>query len=404
MKIWHFTEQSFAPAWKEVDGPLRLYPPSSMIEPEASSALINRFLDEWCYCDEVGLNIMVNEHHSSFSSISSNVMMYLMALARQTTKARLLPLGIPLTNRMDPVRIAEEVALVDNVSRGRLELGLVKGVSWELFCSNQNPVGLMDRFWESHDLILKTLTTHDGPFSWEGRHFNYRNVNIYPRCYQQPFPQVWIPGNSANTARAAARKGYVFATFLAGHGAKDMFDAYREEYFKTFKKEASPDRLGYLGLTALGPDETTAERRALQMAPYLATLNRVPMAAKIPPGYFSANDHAKVAQIGKAGLKISVNMSNGQRLPDNASLEQLADAGMLFNGTPDQVYEQIEDFYHAVGGFGHLLSMGQAAYLPHHDTMENIRLMATEVMPRLEELVATTPRTAPPRVGAAAGG
>lgn len=388
MKIWHFTEQSFASGWDQVDGSLRLYPPSAMIEPEVSAKLINRFLDEWCYCDEIGLNIMVNEHHSSFSSISSNVMMYLMALARQTTKARLLPLGVPLTNRMDPVRIAEEIALVDNVSGGRLEMGLVKGVSWELFCSNQNPVGLMDRFWESHDLIIKTLTTHDGPFAWEGKYFNYRNVNIYPRCLQQPTPQVWIPGNSVNTARAAAKKGYVFATFLAGHAAKDMFAAYREVYHETFKCEAPLDRLGYLGITAIGPDQATGQRRAGQMAPYLGTLGRVALAAKIPPGYFSAADHAKVAQLGKQNVKLPIKMSNGKPLPDAPSLEELADSGLLFSGNPDEVYRQIEDFYHAVGGFGHLISMGQAAYLGHEDTVDNMTLLAREVMPRLEELVA----------------
>ena len=388
MKIWHFTEQSYAPGWNAISGPIRIDPPSSLVDPVVSSDLINRFLDEWCYCDEVGLNIMVNEHHSSMSSISPNVMMHLMALARQTKNARLLALGIPLTNRMDPVRIAEEAALVDNVSRGRFEFGLVKGVAWELFSSNQNPVGLMDRFWESHDLILKTLTTHDGPFNWEGKYFNYRAVNIYPRCYQQPTPPMWIPGNSIGSARLAARKGYVFATFLAGHLAKDMFAAYREEYYKTFGREAALDRLGYLCMNAVASDTATAEQRAMQMAPYLATISRVPAAAAMPPGYISISDHAKICQIGKQGMKHLVKMSNGQPLPENASLEQLADAGLIMAGTPDKVFEQIEAFYNAVGGFGHLISMGQAAYLPHADTLDNLKLLGTEVRPRLEAMTA----------------
>lgn len=388
MKAWHFTEQSYTPAWTQLSGVIRIEPPSELIDPEIISDTLNRYLDEWCLADELGLNIMVNEHHSSMSSVSPSVMMHLMVLARQTKNVRLLALGVPLTNRMDPVRIAEEVALVDVISRGRVELGLVKGVPWELFSSNQNPVGLMDRYWEAHDLILKTLTTHDGPFNWEGQHFQYRAINIYPRCYQQPAPPMWIPGSSPGTARLAARKGYIFATFLAGHAAKEMFAAYRDEYLKVHGVEAPLDRLGYLSMTAVGNSEAEGRQRGEAMAPYLATVTRVPPATAVPPGYLSVPDHSRLLQMGKAGMKHSVKMSNGEALPAGASLEQLADAGLLMCGTPDQVYSQIESFYDAVGGFGHMISMGQAAYLNHADTADSMRLFANEVMPRLQHLTA----------------
>ena len=102
--------------------------------------------------------------------------------ARKTTKrVRLLGLGIPIANRPDPLRVAEECAMIDVISRGRLDMGFIKGVPYEIVPSNARPVRIMDRFWEAHDLILKAMTTHDGPFSWEGEHFQYRSVNIWPR-------------------------------------------------------------------------------------------------------------------------------------------------------------------------------------------------------------------------------
>ena len=63
----------------------------------------------------------------------------------------------------------------------------------------------MRRYWEAHDLILKALSTHHGPFSWEGEYFQYRSVNIWPRPIQQPTPPVWMTGMSVDTGIAGGR-------------------------------------------------------------------------------------------------------------------------------------------------------------------------------------------------------
>ena len=78
---------------------------------------------------------------------------------------------MPIGNRFDPVRVAEEYSMIDVISRGRVEMGFVKGVPFEMTPANTNPADLMERFWEAHDLILKAMTTHDGPFNWEGTLF-----------------------------------------------------------------------------------------------------------------------------------------------------------------------------------------------------------------------------------------
>jgi len=106
--------------------------PSSNFDPPTAHGLLNRYLDEFALCDEVGLDIMVNEHHSTATCMTVSVPMALAIIARETKRARLLSLGTPIANRPDPVRVAEEMAWLDVLSGGRLEMGLVKGAPYEI--------------------------------------------------------------------------------------------------------------------------------------------------------------------------------------------------------------------------------------------------------------------------------
>jgi alkanesulfonate monooxygenase SsuD/methylene tetrahydromethanopterin reductase-like flavin-dependent oxidoreductase (luciferase family) len=230
MRVWYFSEMAYHPAWEEglKRGSLRVVLPNANYDPEIGHRLLNRYLDEFRLCDEVGLDIMVNEHHSTSTCLTISVPMALAVIARETKRARLLSLGNPIANRPDPVRVAEEMAWLDVLSGGRLEMGLVKGAPYEIAPANSNPANLMRRYWEAHDLILKAMSTTDGPFSWEGEFFHYRNVNIWPRPYQQPTPPVWMTGLSPETGRMAAERGHVVGTLLSLSAAGPMFDAYRK--------------------------------------------------------------------------------------------------------------------------------------------------------------------------------
>ena len=173
MRCWYFSEMAYHPAWDEglKRGTLRVTLPNENVDPEVAHKLLNRYLDEFALCDEVGLDIMVNEHHSTATCMTVSVPMALAVIARETKRARLLTLGNPIANRPDPVRVAEEMAWLDCLSGGRLEMGLVKGAPYEIHPANSNPARLMRRYWEAHDLILKALSTTDGPFNWEGEYF-----------------------------------------------------------------------------------------------------------------------------------------------------------------------------------------------------------------------------------------
>ena len=136
--------------------------------------------------------------------------------AADASKARICILGNPVANRGDPIRIAEEMAMIDCLSRGRLDVGFVRGVAIrDLSPPTTNPTQTVERLWEGIDLVVKAWTTHDGPFNFEGRFWHKRAVNIWPRPYQQPHPPIWITGSSdLENIRKVAERGYMFATFL----------------------------------------------------------------------------------------------------------------------------------------------------------------------------------------------
>src|SRR3979409_152657 len=121
MRVWYFSEMAYHPAWEQglKRGSLRVVLPNSNYDPKIGHQLLNRYLDEFALCDEVGLDIMVNEHHSTSTCLTVSVPMALAIIARETKRSRLLSLGTPIANRPDPVRVAEEMAWLDVLSGGR---------------------------------------------------------------------------------------------------------------------------------------------------------------------------------------------------------------------------------------------------------------------------------------------
>src|ERR1700685_1911550 len=212
MHTWHFSEMAYHPAWMQLDESYRVIIQSRLYDPKVGADLYHRYLDEWALCDELGINIMTNDAHATATCADSVCTIPMAILARETKKVRLLALGMPIANRENPIRVAEEYSMLDVISRGRIEMGFVKGVPFEISPANSNPADLMERFWEAHDLILKAMTSHDGPFSWEGTHFHYRSVNVWPRPYQQPHPPVWMPVGSAGSAMEGAGGGITIGT------------------------------------------------------------------------------------------------------------------------------------------------------------------------------------------------
>jgi alkanesulfonate monooxygenase SsuD/methylene tetrahydromethanopterin reductase-like flavin-dependent oxidoreductase (luciferase family) len=362
--------------------------PNRLYDPKLGADLYHRYLDEWALCDELGINIMTNEHHATVTCADSVCTIPMAILARETKKVRLLALGMPIANRENPIRVAEEYSMLDVISRGRIEMGFVKGVPFEILPANSNPADLMERFWEAHDLILKAMTTHDGPFSWEGNHFHYRNVNIWPRPYQQPHPPVWMPVGSPGSAAEAAARGIVIGVLNTGWArTPGIFEAYRKSAAAAGRTAKLHD-LAYMALIGVGRTREEGYRRANQILDYSRTSGIVAPQFANPPGY-APPAMAATAIGGNANTARATRVQTRDGKPINPrtiGVEDAIGAGLVFAGTPDEVYDQIKSFYDHVDGFGHLLMMGQGGHISHEDTVDNLTLFSKEVLPRLADL------------------
>jgi alkanesulfonate monooxygenase SsuD/methylene tetrahydromethanopterin reductase-like flavin-dependent oxidoreductase (luciferase family) len=388
MQVWHFSEMAYHPAWEEMGETYRVTVPNRLYDPKVGADLYHRYLDEWALCDELGINIMTNEHHATVTCADSVCTIPMAILARETKKVRLLALGMPIANRENPIRVAEEYSMLDVISRGRIEMGFVKGVPFEILPANSNPADLMERFWEAHDLILKAMTTHDGPFSWEGNHFHYRNVNIWPRPYQQPHPPVWMPVGSPGSAAEAASRGIVIGVLNTGWArTPGIFEAYRNSAAAAGRTAKLHD-LAYMALIGVGRTREEGYRRADQILGYSRTSGIVSPQFANPPGYAPpAMAATAIAGNADTARATRVQTRDGKPIdPRTIGVEDAVGAGLVFAGTPDDVWDQIKAFYDHVDGFGHLLMMGQGGHISHEDTVDNLTLFSKEVLPRLVDL------------------
>ena len=380
MRTWFFTEDAYPnlPDAETYES-IRVNLPNKHFDPATGADLYHMYLDMWCAADEMGLDIMNNEHHQTATCMLPAAPIILGILARETKQARLLILGNPIVNRKQPIRVAEEMAIIDVISRGRLECGFVRGVPYEIAPANAFPYRGTEKLWEAHDLIIKAWTHHDGPFNFEGRWFHARQVNIWPRPFQQPHPPVWVTMGSAGSGAQVAQRKHVGAVFLAGYpNIRNIFDGYREGYRQAHGEEAPIDRLAYAALIYVGDNEKKAREGAEKLLWYLSS-NKVAPQFNNPPGYHSP--------------QVSANIMRGPRPGESDRRDPRVDVqmarGNLFTGTPDQVFQQIKNFWEYSGGFGHLLMMGQAGFMTMEETLSSMKLFSQEVYPRLKELTAS---------------
>lgn len=380
MRAWHFTEMPY-PHYPQDEPATRINLPNKHFDPKIGAALYNRYLDEHMIADELGLDIMLNEHHQTPSCIDTCAPLSAAILARQTKKARICILGNPIGHRNDPIRVAEEMAMIDCISHGRLECGFVRGVPYEVYAANTNPTTTGERLWDGVDLVVKAWAATDAPFNYEGRFWHRRSINVWPRPLQTPHPQIWITGSSdKETPKRCAERGWVFANFLLPfEKVKPLFDTYRAH----FVEHGLPGGggLAYMPLVHVAESEAEAAKGAEELRWYLTAPRSEPH-FRNPPGYNPIA--ANVAMIRQAE-------SGGGRAPRNTSIADLCEQGILVCGTPDVAAQQIKRFYDRVGGFDHLLMMDHAGFMNHERTVKAMTLFAREVYPQIMDLPRTQP-------------
>jgi alkanesulfonate monooxygenase SsuD/methylene tetrahydromethanopterin reductase-like flavin-dependent oxidoreductase (luciferase family) len=387
MQAWYHCENTYPFVPQNVldaADSVRASLPNSYCDPKLAAQLFEECLDEHLYCDELGVNIVSIEHHSGINSLYGSSPMILGIAARQTRNVRILSLGTLISVRTDPVRIAEEYATADVISRGRLEIGFVKSGDSEMVSGNANPVGFVDRFWEAIDVIKLALTSHDGPVSWEGKHYTHRHINIWPGPYQKPHPQFWAATGDPATSAEIGRRGYINALVLRGpEASKRAFDAYKDARRVAGLTAPGTDKFAYAVLCGIGDTDEEGLAVGSKTLWFLNTsLKQAPQMSKFLPG---RNPPALAPNIWRT-TGVRGRPADGLI---GISAETAIQRGILVAGNPDTVTRQIMEIYDKVDGFAHLIFVGRSGFLTHEEAKKTIRLMATEVLPRLPAATIT---------------
>jgi alkanesulfonate monooxygenase SsuD/methylene tetrahydromethanopterin reductase-like flavin-dependent oxidoreductase (luciferase family) len=372
----------------EASDSVRASLPNRYCDPKVAARLFEETLDEYMLCDELGLNITSSEHHAGINALYGASPLVLGIVARQTKKIRLLSMGTLITVRNDPVRVAEEYATADVISKGRLEIGFVKSGGTEMASGNANPIGIRERFWESIDLIGKTLTHQEGPFSWEGKYFTHRHINIWPRPYQQPHPPMWAATSDPVDTAELGRRGMVNIMVMRGVDVtKRAWGSYREARKEAGLSAPSTDRFGYSAFVYVGDTDEEGVRVGSKLLWFVNTsMKSAPQYQKFLPGTTPPElaprlyrDPNAGGSLGRPGRDSALNRAG-------VTAEMAMAGGRMYAGNPDTVYRQIMDFYQKVGGFGQLIMVGKTGFITHDEAVKNITLFSKEVLPRLREI------------------
>jgi alkanesulfonate monooxygenase SsuD/methylene tetrahydromethanopterin reductase-like flavin-dependent oxidoreductase (luciferase family) len=350
--------------------------PNKYCEPEIAARLYDEVFEEYRLCDDIGLHIVTNEHHSGINNLWAASPVITGIVAQMTSKVRILSLGTLITVRPDPVRVATEYATIDVISRGRLDIGFVKSGATEMVSGDANPMRIREREWEAIDLIERSLTSHDGPFSWEGKFFSHPHVNIWPRPYQTPRPDFWAATSDLPTCAELGRRGIVNTLLFGGYTrTKQAFDTYKHARAAAGLPKPGEDRFSYLAFCYVGDTDEEAFRIG-QKIPWFLTVSikSAPQMSKFQPGQLPP-EMVPAAWRGGASKR-----------PNNLNVEYLVSQGLMFAGNPDTVVKQIKEFRRRVGGVGRIIMMTRQGLVTHAEAMKSFNLAAKEVLPQLRDL------------------
>ena len=350
--------------------------PNQLYDPKKGAKLYNRYLDELELGEALGCEgLAVNEHHQTAYGIMPSPIVTASALARRTKTAKIAILGSAIPLRDHPLTLAEEHAMIDNITEGRLITGFVRGIGAEYHAWGSNPAFSHERFHEAHDMIIAAWT-RPGPFRWSGKHYHFEYVNPWPRPYQQPHPPIWVPSQgSSETIEWAAhpdRKYTYLQTFSPLKAVRRYLEQYREAAAR-HGWTASDDKLGWaIPIYVAGSDEAARREAKPHFEAFRNRFLRMPVEMLLPPGYSSLESMKGIARA-KA------------QITGDITLETAVDMGMFFCGSAATVREQIGAAWRDMR-VGNLLAMLQFGTLPAELTERSMRLFAGEVMPWLRQL------------------
>jgi alkanesulfonate monooxygenase SsuD/methylene tetrahydromethanopterin reductase-like flavin-dependent oxidoreductase (luciferase family) len=352
--------------------------PGELFDPEKGNQLYNEYMDELEYAAQAGFDgICVNEHHANGYGLMPSPNIIAASLARRTKDVAIVVLGNSVALYNPPIRVAEEFAMLDCISGGRLVAGFPVGTSMDTnYAYGQVPTTLRDKYYEGIDLIMESWRRND-TFAWNGEYTQLRYVNVWPKPVQKPHPPVWIPGGgSVETWDYCAEREFLYC-YLSFNGYK-RGKVFLDGFWQTMErlgKEPNPYHSGFVQFVAVADSESEAADRFGPHAEW----------------FFNKTQHVYGGYVEAPGYRtlttVKMGMESQQAAPriTETTWKQMLELGTVLAGTPDQVTEQMEHMIKSLH-VGHLGILAQFGNMPHDKVLTNLRRIATEVTPRLKHL------------------
>ncbi|HEY7169065.1 MAG TPA: LLM class flavin-dependent oxidoreductase [Candidatus Binatia bacterium] len=376
MKIYNFDLLAYPHVPKEAP---RTPVPSSYFDPGKGAANYKEHLEEMAYCEELGFDgVVFNEHHYSAYGTMPSPNLIAAALSQKTKRIRIGVLGNILPLRNHPVRVAEEYAMIDCLSGGRLIAGFVRGIPPEYIWYGVNPEESRGRFEEAFDLIMTAWT--EPVWSHEGKFFKLRDCAIWPRPMQQPYPPIWIAARSAESIEWCVKRHLPTAQVYQTTGQiEDTFNYYRK-VAREAGWDATPN--DFILCRHIYVDETDQKAQEIAepaMRYFFTVFNR---------GFNEAINKGAVDQKLIAALTTERSFNyfreGNRERRDFSKLDWdgLISTGYVIAGSPDTVARQILDQMKQIGA-NHFMGMFHIGNLPHEKVVSSLDLFKKEIMPRL---------------------
>jgi alkanesulfonate monooxygenase SsuD/methylene tetrahydromethanopterin reductase-like flavin-dependent oxidoreductase (luciferase family) len=355
--------------------------PNKFYDPKKGAALYKRYLAELVLAEKVGFDaVVVNEHHNTAYSMMAAPNLIAAAIIPQIKHAKICVWGTP-PNLEYPNRLAEEYAMLDVMSEGRLEVAFPLGTGMEYWANPINPADARARYRESIDIIMQAWT-QDGPTTYYGDFYTYRYLNPWPRPFQKPHPPCYIVGTgSPETVELAAKLGFGYsAVFVSKQRALELNQQLRRSSAE-YGHPVRPDQLPLQVITYVAETKEKAEEEAIpHLRFFFEDALRTTPTFLAPPGYLSVAELKKRAAL-------------ADKLHGGFSFDNVNESFFLAVGTADQVVAQLEEWGGRMGT-SHYNLLAAIGDMPHWKVVKNLSLIGQDVIPRVRADAAAERRVA----------
>jgi len=355
--------------------------PNKYFDPERGYELYQRYLSEFVLADRLGFDaVIVNEHHNTAYSMMPTPNLIAATLIPQIKNAKICVWGTP-PNLEHPNRLAEEYAMLDVLSQGRLEVAIPLGTGMEYWSNSVNPATARERHAESIEILLQAWT-QDGPTTYYGDFYTYRYLNPWPRPLQKPHPPCYIVGTgSPETIDIAARLGFGYASvFVTKQRARELNETLRRNAAE-HGHHIRPEQLPLQVMTYVAETEQKAREEAIEHIRYFfEDALRTTPTFLAPPGYLSVE-------------QLKVRAALADKLHGAFSFDNVNESFFVAVGTADQVVEQLEEWGERMGT-NHFVINGAPGNMPNWKVVKNLSLIAQDVIPRVRSRVPADRRVA----------